>query len=96
MKSLVIAVLLLGSGTVHLFFAYNQSRMSRPDKVSGVDVYIYSSPVSDYDVIESGSFQILVDCNEMISKPIKKAAKIGADGVIIYPEKSRFDAIKYQ
>lgn len=67
-----------------------------PRKVSGVAVFLYSDPVGDYELVESGKFTILMDCNEAINKPIKKAAKLKADGVIIHFEQSRYDIIKFK
>lgn len=66
------------------------------ERRSGVDVYLLSRPARAYDVLDSGKTVVLFDCNEMINKPIKKAADKRADGVIIYFETGRFEIIKYR
>lgn len=66
------------------------------DKRSGLDVYVYSRPSIDYEVLGSNAVVVWVDCNEIFNKSIRKAAALGADGVIIYPETAQYDAIKYK
>ena len=63
---------------------------------SGVDVYVLCRPVKGYKVIDSGRITMLVNSNELINKPIKKAAAQGGDGVIIFIETARYDVIRYE
>lgn len=70
-----------------LSFSYNDSGNAKANKVQGIDVFVYSEPLQDYEVIESG---------KVINASIKKAAKAGANGVIIHLESSRWEAIKYK
>ena len=65
------------------------------EKRSGLDIYIYARPVKAYEVVTSDKYTVAMDCNEIFNKPVKKAQGKG-DGVIIYPETSRFDVIKYK
>lgn len=65
------------------------------EKRAGLDVYVYARPVKGYDVVSSEKFVVAMDCNEIFNKPVKKAQGKG-DAVIIYPETSRFDIIKYK
>jgi len=69
---------------------------ARVEKRNGIDIYVLSNPTQDYEIIESGKATVLVSCNEIINKSVKNAKKANADGVIIYWEQSRYDAIKYK
>lgn len=62
----------------------------------GVDVFVYSRPTKEYDVIEDGKIIALANCDEVFNKPIKKAADKNGDGVIIYVETQKYDIIKYR
>ena len=71
---------------------------ARTQKIQGVEVFIYSEPVRDYEVIESGKViaTLTGSCSEQVNQSVKKAAKAKADAVIIYLESSKWDAIKYK
>jgi hypothetical protein len=65
-------------------------------RVGGVAVFIYSEPSEPYDIIESSRLTVVMDCDNRISKPISKAVKAKADGVIIHFEQNRYDLIKFK
>jgi len=71
-------------------------------KIQGIDVYVYSSPGNKYKVIESGKIRITLTggCNEVVNAAVKKAAAVGADGVIVDLSTSglgnAWEAIKYE
>lgn len=67
-------------------------------KMQGVEVFVYSEPVQDYEVIESGKVVATLSgsCTEVINQAVKKAAKLNAQGVIIHLESSKWDAIKFK
>lgn len=68
-----------------------------PQKVQGIDVYVMSEPVRAYEVIKTGSQDIVLTCKGSINAPIGVAAKTeGAEGVIIhFPQSSKYSVIKY-
>jgi hypothetical protein len=92
MKTSIILLALFG-----LSFTYDSGN-AKADKVQGIDVFVYSEPLEDYEVIESGKViaTLTGSCNEQVNASIKKAAKAGANGVIIHLESSRWEAIKYK
>ena len=96
MKNLLLGVLIT---TVAIFaFAFKKAEQTGnavTEKRSGMDVYVYCSPVKAYDVVANEKFVVAMDCNEIFTKPVKKALGKG-DGVIIYPELGKFDIIKYK
>ena len=91
----VTAILALISLT-GLSITPNNNVTANVEKSGGVAIFVYSEPSQDYDVIESGRIVMLLDCNEVINKPIKKAIKAKADGVIIHFKDSRYDLIKFK
>lgn len=46
--SIILATLLLGSAN------FPQSGNAKADKVNGLDIFIYSTPLNNYEVIDSG------------------------------------------
>jgi hypothetical protein len=83
-----------------LFFVFSFKKPEQPgnaitEKRSGMDVYVYCSPTKSYDLVSNEKFVVAMDCNEIFTKPVKKAAGKG-DAVIIYPELGKFDIIKYK
>lgn len=90
--SILIAALLLGSVN------FQQSGNAKANKVNGLDVFIYSEPLNDYDVIDSGKILATLtgSCGEYVNSAIKKAGKVKADAVIINLENQRWEAIKYK
>lgn len=88
---IIIAALLLGSVKIQ------QSANAKAEKVNGLDVYVYSEPVNNYEVIDSGKIiaTLTGSCGESVNASIKKAAKLNADAVLINLENSRWEAISY-
>lgn len=95
MKNILIATAAVIVIVFALAFKSDQIGNANVEKRSGLDVYIYSTPTKPYDLILSDSYVIAIDCNEIFTKPIKKSIGRG-DAVIIYPELSKFDIIKYK
>jgi len=75
-----------------------QTGNAKVSKVNGLDIFIYSTPLSDYDVIDSGKIVVTLTgaCGEAVNSAIKKAGKVKADAVIINIENSLWEAIKYK
>ncbi|HEU5291674.1 MAG TPA: hypothetical protein VFU05_13585 [Cyclobacteriaceae bacterium] len=94
-STLLLAVILI---FLTASFTKENSGNARAKKVQGVDVYIYSEPTRDYEVIESGKVMITLSgrCDEGASQAAKKAAKLNAQGVIIDLSTWKWDAIKYK
>ena len=90
--SILIPVLVL---VLVYSFRAEQEGNAIVEKRSGLDVYVYARPVKAYEVVSSEKYTVAMDCNEIFNKPVKKAQGKG-DGVIIYPETSRYDIIKYK
>lgn len=89
---ILLAALILGAVN------FQQSGNAKADKVNGLDVFIYSSPLNDYEVIDSGKIIATLTgaCGESVNAAIKKAGKVKADAVIINIENSRWEAIRYK
>ncbi len=86
----VVAVILLAS-------FQQQTGNARVEKIEGVDVYAFSVPLRDYEVIKSGITTVFMgQCDGMVSRSAKKAAEEKADGVIIHFENFKYEAIKYK
>ena len=66
------------------------------ERRSGVDVYMYSRPARPYEVLEAKQGIVWLECTEVSNTPIQRAAKKGADGVIIYMDSARYEIIKYK
>jgi hypothetical protein len=94
-KALLILVPILVITLLYSFRRPEQEGNAIVEKRSGLDVYVFSRPVKPYDVVSSEKFTVAMDCNEIFNKPVKKSQGKG-DGVIIYPETSRYDIIKYK
>jgi len=100
--STILFTLLLGCSLISYgidgLIRKQQTANASTDKVQGIDVYVYSQPSTDYEVIESGKVVATLtgSCGEQVNASIKKAAKAGANGVIIHLESSRWEAIKYK
>jgi len=96
MKPLILLVLF------GLSFESKNSPVVTVSKIQGVDVYVYSKPSGNYKVIDSGKIRVTLTggCNEVVDSAIKKAAKLGADGVIVDMASSglgnAWEAIKYE
>lgn len=90
---LILAVIVLSAATIR-----SNDGNAKADKLQGLDVYVYSEPTRDYEVIESGKvmFSLTGGCPETVSQSAKKAAKLGAHGVIVHLESNKWDAIKYK
>lgn len=90
--SIIIVALLLGSAN------FQQSGNAKANKVQGLDVFIYSEPLNNYEVIDSGKIiaTLTGSCGESVNASIKKAAKLNADAVLINLENSRWEAIRYK
>jgi hypothetical protein len=75
-----------------------QTGNAKVSKVNGLDVFIFSTPLSDYEVVDSGKIIATLTgaCGESVNAAIKKAGKVKADAVIINIENSRWEAIKYK
>jgi hypothetical protein len=96
MKNLLIGVLITSFAILAFAFkTAEQPGNAVTEKRSGLDVYVYCSPTKAYDVVSNEKFVVAMDCNEIFTKPVKKALGKG-DAVIIYPELSKFDIIKYK
>lgn len=95
MKALSMTAIIALIALISFAFKAEQTGNAVTEKRSGLDVYVYCSPTKAYDVVSSEKFTVAMDCNEIFNKPVKKAQGKG-DGVIIYPETSRFDIIKYK
>ena len=75
------AVVTIAVGVIALSFSNIAEGTAVVDKRSGVDVYVLSRPSNNYEVINSGKVVVLMDCNEIINKAVKKAVNDQADGV---------------
>lgn len=72
-------------------------------KVRGIDVYVYSMPSGDYEVVDSGKVVLTLTggCDEVVNQSINKAVKSGADAVIVDMQNAglvgtRWTAIRYK
>ena len=68
-------------------------------RITGLDVYVYSEPTRDYEVIDNGKVLMTITggCSEVVNQAVKKSAKNKeAQGVIVYLESSKWSAIKYK
>ena len=96
MKNLLLGALIT---TIAIFaFAFKKAEQAGnaiTEKRSGLDIYCYCAPSKAYDLVANEKFTIAMDCNEIFTKPVKKALGRG-DAVIIYPELGKFDIIKYK
>ena len=92
-KLLFLLLLVIG---IAMAFTTIENGNANAGKRSGIDVYVLSSPTQDYEVVDSGKATVLANCNEIINKSVKNAKKANADGVIIYWEQARYEAIKYK
>lgn len=64
-------------------------------KIQGVDVFVYSTPSRDYEVIERGIIGFAPKCEMVIEKSARKAADLNCNAVIVeFP--ARYVAIKYK
>jgi len=90
--SIILAALILGSANL------TQSGNAKADKVNGLDIFIYSTPLNNYEVIDSGKIIVTLTgkCGESVNSAIKKAGQSKADAVIINIENSRWEAIRYK
>jgi len=95
MKNILIILAVLMAICFAMAFKSEQVGNAVVEKRSGLDVYVYSTPTKPYDLVSSEKFVVAMNCNEIFIKPLKKALGKG-DGVIIYPELSKFDIIKYK
>lgn len=69
------------------------------NKLNGVEIFVYSNPVKEYEVIETGKVMLTLtgSCDDRIKSAANKAAKLNADGLIIeFGEPTRWTAIKYK
>lgn len=65
-------------------------------KLYGVDIYAYSTPGRQYDVIDQGITNVVMgQCNGFVSRSAKKAFEKKGDGVILHFETFRYEIIKY-
>lgn len=97
MKTLFIVTLFCYS--ILLIAAINAPNgNAKTDKIQGLDVYVFSTPLQDYKVIESGKVLATLtgSCGETVNQSVKKAAKAGADAVIVDLSSSKWEAIKYE
>lgn len=60
--SIILATLLLGSAN------FPQSGNAKADKVNGLDIFIYSTPLNNYEVIDSGKIIVTLTgkCGESV------------------------------
>jgi len=67
-------------------------------KIQGVEIYVYSEPTKDYDVIDTGKIIVGLtgSCEETINTAAKKAAKVQANAVIVELSSSKWSAIKFK
>lgn len=82
-----------------LHFAPADQGSATVNKIQGVEIYVYSSPTKDYEVIESGKVMLTLtgSCDDRIKSAANKAAKMKADGLIIeLGEPTRWTAIRYK
>lgn len=65
------------------------------ERRNGLDVYVHCTPSRPYEIVSSEKFTVFADCEELFTKPPKKAEGKG-DGVIIHTESARYDVIRYK
>jgi hypothetical protein len=95
---------LLTIATVAVVFIMVSFKQTQPpignaitEKVNGVDVYVFSRPTRNYDVIKSGTVTTIIgQCESIANKSARKAADEKADGVIVNLNNNRYEAIKYK
>jgi len=66
------------------------------DRVYGLDVYVHSVPVRDYEVLKKGHPVVLGGCKNFVSNTARLSSEVGADGVIINFASGEYKAIKYK
>ena len=94
MKISLLLFLILG-----IQFTPTESGQAKVQKIQGVDIFVMSEPLVDYDVIENGKIVITLTggCDQEITKAAMKASKLNADGVIIFfGTPLRYTSIRYK
>jgi hypothetical protein len=66
------------------------------DRIQGVDLYISSQPVVDYQVVDSAKMVIYTNCQQLWRRPVRRAAKQQADGVIVSLDREYYWVIRYR
>lgn len=90
-----ISALLIAAIVLAAFKSQNQAN-ARVDRLSGLDVYVYSVPVREYEVLKTGH-PASMGCKNWILNPVKLASQTpNAEGVIINFENGSYQAIKYK
>lgn len=96
MKKMILGAVMGVSAVAVFSFKTTETGNAITERRNGLDVYMYSRPSKDYETVYSDKFKIAFDCNEILTKPLKMAEGKGGEGVIIYPETTRFEVIKYK
>lgn len=89
-----ILILILG-----IHFNPTESGNAKVNSIQGVQIFLYSEPTQDFEVIETGMVKLTLtgSCEDRIKTAANKAAKLKADGIIIeLGEPTRWTAIRYK
>jgi hypothetical protein len=98
-KSVIVLVALVALALTSFNRNESETGNAVAQRITGLDVYVYSEPSKAYEVIDNGKVLVTLTggCSEVVNQAVKKASKNdGAQGVIIYLESSKWIAIKYK
>jgi len=89
---ILLAIVLMASITPQ------QDGNARVQKVQGIEVYIMSEPLRDYEVIDNGKVLATLSgsCSERLRAAVKSASKSNPDAIIFYLDGAKWDAIKFK
>lgn len=99
MKNLMFACIAVVCVALTMSFKNQAEGNAVAQRITGLDVYVYSEPTKPYEIIENGKVLVTLTggCSEVVNQGVKKAGKVdGAQGVIVYLESSKWSAIKYK
>lgn len=93
---IALAALVMITTSFKLYHGLNPNAVA--EKINGVDVYVFSAPVREYEVIKTAISNGLVfdHPDKLVMRSAKKAFEEKGDGVIVHLNNYRYEIIKYK
>jgi hypothetical protein len=97
MKKLFLSLVTIAAMAMAFTESKIESATAKVDKYYNVDLYAFSEPTVEYEVMEEKTLTLVKGCRDWFFKPARQASQAGADGVIIIiPPPGTVETVKYK
>lgn len=97
MKKLLTLIIVVAATAMAFTESKKEPATGKVENHFGVDLYAFSEPTVEYEVLEEKTLTMVKGCRDWFFKPARQASQAGADGVIIViPPPGAFETVKYK